>query len=115
MNGKLLAGCSAFVGVVVAIALRTTGVVGEVGFQRILIVTLILDVYLLAATLHVQTREVRAFAEAFDSIRAMPSVRCAGCRRAATLASGPVGDGGVPMPPGWAMKNDRPYCRACLG
>lgn len=55
--------------------------------------------------------------EMLSSIRAVPTVRCAGCHLAAALlgrGTTDEGEEGFLAPPDWELRDERPYCPTCL-
>lgn len=110
---------------VTGVALRLTGVIGEVGLWRMLAVSLVVTWLIMFWMLRQHEHELASWTDLAEkqhallsSIRAMPSVRCAGCHMAAALLGEPGttedGQPGMLAPPGWDMRDDRPYCPACL-
>lgn len=107
--------------VLLAVTLLAFGVVGEVGFWRLLALTnlsLLFAVLFANADLLGENERWAELAEKqgeiLSHVQAIPTVRCAGCRTAAVL-DGPVVDDEIRLPPGWGLRNDRPYCGTCLG
>lgn len=106
----------------IALALMWVGVIGEVGFWRIVTFTTIgLGIIVMRQNTELLHDCDRWEALSSDMLRTLqgirmrPAVRCAGCHDTAMLMTHePDEDGNVPLPPGWRMQNGRPYCDECL-
>ncbi len=117
--GALIIGWSVVAG------LYLSGVIGAVGFWRGMWAVTVLNLYVVlaqnagllrgTATDHAMIAELM---QLLNAIRVAPSVRCAGCHTVAHLKSGSLGitaagEAGFPLPPGWEVVNERPYCDTC--
>lgn len=123
-NAATLAGMSVSV---VAVILLLTGVVGEVGYWRMMcgafailaVVTLVQNTELLHMADQANALMAQ-MATAVSRIQMAPAVRCAGCHTAVLLMGAEPREGAEDgswvadrLPPGWEMVNDRPYCGEC--
>ena len=102
--------------ITLAVILRIVGIIGFAGFWFALWGIAQLQVVTMLRELREAEARMAGMAQVFASM-AVRAVRCAGCHRAAVLAQGgPSPDDGdfIALPPGWDMRNDRPYCATCL-
>lgn len=106
--------------IIVTAALYWSGVIGQVGFWRGLwagtmlnLVSLLALVQRLSASTAQLAATVETLMVALQDIETRPALQCAGCHARVWLTQGSTADG-FPLPPDWAMRNERPYCPSCL-
>lgn len=102
--------------VVVALILLIAGVLSPAAYWFVLWVIAAAQ----GSALVVQNRKLELEMAAADVLLAMlassmvHAVRCAGCHQSAVLAEGQPDAEALTMPPGWELRNERPYCTRCV-